>query len=201
MYLLVSNRQLIFLTLIFSLYGLATNGIQFHHVAAIQTLGFSLSTAVAISGARGFLSLPGRAALAFMENKLGAKRALTGVYLMTFISTLAFLLEPSLTTMWAFAIIGGIAFGTLLPLQGLLASESIGERNFEATLGAGSTFTGRSGFGLDISTRTSGVAAMFRIIDFVDTPGNDIDNGAEAAFPIAEVQLIHHQLTRVSSGA
>ena len=134
MYLLVSNRQLIFLTLIFSLYGLATNGIQFHHVAAIQTLGFSLSTAVAISGARGFLSLPGRAALAFMENKLGAKRALTGVYLMTFISTLAFLLEPSLTTMWAFAIIGGIAFGTLLPLQGLLASESIGERNFEATL-------------------------------------------------------------------
>ena len=53
---------------------------------------------------------------------------------MTFISTLAFLLEPSLTTMWAFAIIGGIAFGTLLPLQGLLASESIGERNFEATL-------------------------------------------------------------------
>ena len=75
------------------------------------------------------------------------------------------------------------------------------EHNFEATLGAGSTFTGRSGFGLDISTRTSGVAAMFRIIDFVDTPGNDIDNGAEAAFPIAEVQLIHHQLTRVSSGA
>ena len=83
------------------------------------------------------------------------------------------------------------------------ASSSVGdimEHNFEATLGAGSTFTGRSGFGLDISTRTSGVAAMFRIIDFVDTPGNDIDNGAEAAFPIAEVQLIHHQLTRVSTG-
>ena len=83
------------------------------------------------------------------------------------------------------------------------ASSSVGdimEHNFEATLGAGSTFTGRSGVGLDISTRTSGVAAMFRIIDFVDTPGNDIDNGAEAAFPIAEVQLIHHQLTRVSTG-
>ena len=84
------------------------------------------------------------------------------------------------------------------------ASSSVGdimEHNFEATLGAGSTFTGRSGFGLDISTRTSGVGGMFRIIDFVDTPGNDIDNGAEAAFPIAEVQLIHHQLIRVSSGA
>ena len=83
------------------------------------------------------------------------------------------------------------------------ASSSVGdimEHNFEATLGAGSTFTGRSGVGLDISTRTSGVGGMFRIIDFVDTPGNDIDNGAEAAFPIAEVQLIHHQLTRVSSG-
>ena len=83
------------------------------------------------------------------------------------------------------------------------ASSSVGdimEHNFEATLGAGSTFTGRSGVGLDISTRTSGVGGMFRIIDFVDTPGNDIDNGAEAAFPIAEVQLIHPQLTRVSTG-
>ena len=83
------------------------------------------------------------------------------------------------------------------------ASSSVGdimEHNFEATLGAGSTFTGRAGVGLDISTRTSGVGGMFRIIDFVDTPGNDIDNGAEAAFPIAEVQLIHHQLTRVSTG-
>ncbi len=84
------------------------------------------------------------------------------------------------------------------------ASSSVGdimEHNFEATLGAGSTFTGRSGFGLDISTRTSGVAAMFRIIDFIDTPNNDIDVSADRAFPIAEVQLIHHQLIRVSSGA
>ena len=84
------------------------------------------------------------------------------------------------------------------------ASSSVGdimEHNFEATLGAGSTFTGRSGVGLDISTRTSGVAAMFRIIDFIDTPNNDIDVSADRAFPIAEVQLIHHQLIRVSSGA
>ena len=84
------------------------------------------------------------------------------------------------------------------------ASSSVGdimEHNFEATLGAGSTFTGRSGVGLDISTRTSGVGGMFRIIDFVDAPGNNIDNASERAFPIAEVQLIHHQLTKVSSGA
>ena len=82
-------------------------------------------------------------------------------------------------------------------------SASVGdimEHNFEVTRGAGSTFTGRSGVGLDVASRTSGVAAMFRIIDFVDTPGNNIDNASERAFPIAEVQLIHHQLTRVSSG-
>jgi len=82
-------------------------------------------------------------------------------------------------------------------------SSSVGdimEFNFEVTRGAGSTFTGRSGFGLDVASRTSGTAAYFRIIDFVDTPGNDIDNAAERAFPIAEVQLIQHQLTRVSSG-
>jgi hypothetical protein len=83
-------------------------------------------------------------------------------------------------------------------------SSSVGdimEFNFEVTRGAGSTFTGRSGFGLDVASRTSGVAAMFRIIDFVDEPGNDIDNASERAFPVAEVQLIHHQLTKVSSGA
>ena len=84
------------------------------------------------------------------------------------------------------------------------ASSSVGdimEHNFTVTRGAGSTFTGRSGFGLDVASRTSGVAAMFRIIDFVDTPGNDIDVAADRAFPVAEVQLIHHQLTAVSSGA
>ena len=84
------------------------------------------------------------------------------------------------------------------------ASASVGdimELNFEVTRGAGSTFTGRSGFGLDVASRTIGVAAMFRIIDFVDVPGNDISVSVERAFPVAEVQLIHHQLTRVSPGA
>jgi hypothetical protein len=68
------------------------------------------------------------------------------------------------------------------------ASSSVGdimEHNFTVTRGAGSTFTGRSGFGLDVASRTSG----------------DIDVAADRAFPIAEVQLIHHQLTAVSSGA
>jgi hypothetical protein len=73
------------------------------------------------------------------------------------------------------------------------------ELNFPVTRGAGSTFTGRSGFGLKVAG-TSGVAGMVRIIDFVDTPGNDINNTSERAFPICEVQLIHHQLTQVSSG-
>ena len=73
------------------------------------------------------------------------------------------------------------------------------ELNFPVTRGAGSTFTGRSGFGLKVAG-TSGVAGMVRIVDFVATPGNNIDNTSERAFPICEVQLIHHQLTQVSSG-
>ena len=73
------------------------------------------------------------------------------------------------------------------------------ELNFPVTRGAGSTFTGRSGFGLKVAG-TSGVAGMVRIIDFVDTAGNNIDNTSERAFPICEVQLIHHQLSQVSSG-
>ena len=82
------------------------------------------------------------------------------------------------------------------------ASCSIGDLNsfnFEVTLGAGSTVTGKSGFGLKASTRAT-TKNMLRIVGVYDTPGNDIEVGTEAAFPILEVRLNQHVDAFVSAG-
>ena len=74
----------------------------------------------------------------------------------------------------------------------------INSYNFDVTLGAGSTVTGKSGFGLKASTRTTG-SAMVRPIGVWDVPGNDIDVGAERAFPVLEVRLVQTQDAYVST--
>ena len=74
------------------------------------------------------------------------------------------------------------------------ASVSIGDmnsQNFNVTLGSGSTVTGRSGFGINASTRTTG-NAMLRPIAFVDEPGNDYSVSTEIAFPKLEVRIVKH---------
>jgi hypothetical protein len=74
------------------------------------------------------------------------------------------------------------------------ASVSIGDinsQNFNVTLGSGSTVTGRSGFGINVSSRTTG-SAMLRPIAVVNEPGNDIDVPAERAFPKLEVRIVKH---------
>ena len=83
------------------------------------------------------------------------------------------------------------------------ASVSIGDinsQNFNVTLGAGSTYTGKSGFGIDASTRTTG-NAMLRPIAFVDEPGNDADVAAEIAFPKLEVRILKHVDAYISADA
>ena len=67
--------------------------------------------------------------------------------------------------------------------------------NFEVTLGAGSTVTGKSGFGLDAATRGLD-NEMLRIVGLYDTPGNEITS----AFPIVEVRLNQHVDAFVSAG-
>jgi hypothetical protein len=83
------------------------------------------------------------------------------------------------------------------------ASVSIGDinsQNFQVALGAGSTVTGRSGFSLDASTRTTG-SAMLRPIAVVDEPGNDILVSAERAFPKLEVRIVRHVDAYISADA
>jgi len=83
------------------------------------------------------------------------------------------------------------------------ASVSIGDinsQNFNVTLGAGSTVTGRSGFGINAGTRTTGVG-MLRPIAVLAEPGNDIDVAAERAYPKLEVRIVKHVDAYISADA
>lgn len=74
------------------------------------------------------------------------------------------------------------------------ASVTVGDinsKNFDVTLGSGSTYTGRSGFGIKAASRT-GASAMVRVISVLQEPGNNIDSATERAFPKLEVRLVQN---------
>lgn len=82
------------------------------------------------------------------------------------------------------------------------ASVSLGDLydiNFDVTLGAGSTTTGKSGFGLEATTRATTQKAL-RIVGLIDAPGNDIDVAAERAFLQVEVRINEHIDAYISAG-
>lgn len=84
------------------------------------------------------------------------------------------------------------------------ASLSVGDinsQNFSCTLGAGSTYTGRSGFGIEAGSRTTGTGGMLRPIAVLDEPGNDIDVDTERAFPKVEVRIVRHVDAYISADA
>ena len=76
------------------------------------------------------------------------------------------------------------------------ASVSVGDvnLNFDVTLGAGSTVTGISGFGIDASTRKE-TTAMVRVLDVWGEPGNAFSD----ANPKVEVRIVQHVDADVSS--
>ena len=71
------------------------------------------------------------------------------------------------------------------------AGDLFGSQNFGVGLGAGSTFTGKSGHSIDASTRTSGIA-MVRTLDSVNEPGNQVAVGTERAFLKVNARLVQH---------
>lgn len=66
--------------------------------------------------------------------------------------------------------------------------------NYTVTIGAGSTVTGNSGFGLKVAGRTA-AAAMLRVVGVADVPGNALGD----ANAKVEVQIVTHQMNRVSA--
>ena len=71
--------------------------------------------------------------------------------------------------------------------DGVVSIGDMNSQNFNITLGAGSTVTGRSGFAIDASTRTTG-HAMVRPIAVVNEPGNVLGSG----YPRVECRIVKH---------
>ena len=74
--------------------------------------------------------------------------------------------------------------------DGAVSQGEIMQWNFEVTNTGGNTFTKRSDMGIQAAGATQGVTATCRPLGLKKEPGNSISS----AYPILEVELIHHQL-------
>ncbi|MFP4514325.1 MAG: MFS transporter [Acidimicrobiales bacterium] len=97
--------------------------------------GLSLAAASTLAAARGLCSLPGRAFLAVAVRRLSAPGALLAAYLTMTVGTLL-LLGATGGTAPAYAVVTGIAYGSLLPLQALVAAQVFPARRLGTLMGA-----------------------------------------------------------------
>jgi MFS family permease len=109
--------------------------VQVHHVAAIEATGVSIGLASTMAGARGLLSLPGRAAAGTAANRLGVVNALRATYLAMTLGTLALAIAGAIGWIWIFVVMTGLAFGSVAPLQGLYAADLYGQRRIGTLMG------------------------------------------------------------------
>jgi MFS family permease len=132
----IRSREVIQMTTMFAFSIAAFAAIQVHHVAAFQAAGLSLGAAATLAGIRGLLSLPGRGALAFVQGRLGTPGATLVIYIAMTAGTLLLVPAGHIALVWAFVIITGFVFGTIVPLQGLYSAEVFGEKRLGTLLGA-----------------------------------------------------------------
>lgn len=109
--------------------------VQVHHVAAIEATGIGIGAASTMAGIRGFLSLPGRAGVAALANRLGVVDALRLMYLLMAIGTLALALAGPVAWTWVFVVLTGLTFGSIAPLQGLYAADLYGRERIGTLMG------------------------------------------------------------------
>ncbi len=126
----------------FSLMLGATAAIQVHHVPAMQAAGLSLSAAAIMASIRGILSLPGRAMLSPIVNLAGVRGAILIVYAAMVLGLLALMAAGPFVFVAGFAVITGLAFGTILPLHGLYAAQIFGAQRIGTLMGAQTTIVG-----------------------------------------------------------
>jgi predicted MFS family arabinose efflux permease len=81
------------------------------------------------------LSLPGRGMVGPLVNRLGLVNALRLTYVFMGVGTTALLFAGPLSAVWVFAIVTGVAFGSVAPLQGLYAAELFGHRRIGKMMG------------------------------------------------------------------
>ena len=99
-----------------------------HFVPASTAASMSITAAGALTGLRGFLSIPGRALIGPMAGLLGLRPALGVGYAVMLLGTLALLAAGPIFWIYLSAVIAGLVWGQTMPLQGLIASDVFGLR-------------------------------------------------------------------------
>ncbi len=99
-----------------------------HFVPAATAAGLSLTAGGFLTGLRGALSLPGRALIGPMASLLGLRPALGVAYAVMLLGTLALIAAGPLFWIYLSAVIAGLVWGQMMPLQGLISSDIFGLR-------------------------------------------------------------------------
>lgn len=99
-----------------------------HFVPAATAAGLSLTAGGLLTGLRGGLSIPGRALIGPMAARLGLRPALGVAYAVMLVGTLALLAAGPLFWIYLSAVIAGLVWGQMMPLQGLISSDVFGLR-------------------------------------------------------------------------
>ncbi|MFQ5956135.1 MAG: MFS transporter [Kiloniellales bacterium] len=132
----LGSREVVQMVVMFALAMMAFVALQVHHIPAMQATGLSLATASTLGAVRGLLSLPGRAFLSPLVGRFGLPGAISVAYLSMLLGVVALLAAGHISLVIVFAVVTGLAFGTLVPLHGLYAAEVFGERRIGTLMGA-----------------------------------------------------------------
>lgn len=114
---------------------MASTAIQVYQVPVMAGAGLTLAAAANAAAVRGLLSLPGRAMLSPLVNRLGVLRSLVLVHVITLVGLGALGLAGPFGFVVAYVALTGLAFGTMLPLAGLFSIEVYGGRRVGTMLG------------------------------------------------------------------
>ena len=129
------SHQVVQMIGMFAVAAMAFAAIQVLHVPAMTAAGASLSTATVVASARGFLSLPGRALMGPVVERIGVPNAIGLAYVLMAVGTLPLAIGGQLGWLVVFMVLTGLAFGTISPLHGLYAAEVYGERRIGTLMG------------------------------------------------------------------
>ena len=122
------SREVLLMLAMVGVSSFALGALLNHFVPAATAAGLSITASGFLTGLRGFLSIPGRALIGPMASLLGLRPALGVGYATMLLGTLALLAAGPLVWIYLSAVIAGLVWGQMMPLQGLIASDIFGLR-------------------------------------------------------------------------
>lgn len=122
------SREVLLMLAMVGVSSFALGALLNHFVPAATAAGLSITASGFLTGLRGFLSIPGRALIGPMASMLGLRPALGVGYATMLLGTLALLAAGPLFWIYLSAVIAGLVWGQMMPLQGLIASDIFGLR-------------------------------------------------------------------------